>query len=112
MFSIEGSRRNGVMKKTRARLYITGRVQGVSFRYYTLQEAQSVGVLGWVRNLWDGRVEVLCEGEEGAVDHMVQWCHQGPGTAVVDKVDVLWEEPADEFSNFRVRMTAQANGGI
>lgn len=99
------------MQKTRAHLYIDGRVQGVSFRYYTLQEAQSVGVHGWVRNLWDGRVEALFEGEEGSVDHMVQWCHRGPGTAVVNAVEVLWEEPTDEFSNFRVRMTANANGG-
>lgn len=94
------------MKKTRAHLHIRGRVQGVSYRYYTLQEAQSVGVFGWVRNLWDGRVEALFEGTEAAVDHMVQWCHQGPTSAVVDDVEIAWEEPTGEFSNFRVRMTA------
>ncbi len=96
------------MKTTRAHLHILGRVQGVSFRYFTLQEAQSVGVFGWVRNLWDGRVEALFEGSEAAVDHMVQWCHQGPPSAVVDDVEIAWEEPTGEFSNFRVRMTAGA----
>jgi acylphosphatase len=101
-----GFQEEGSMIKTRAHLYISGRVQGVSFRYYTLEEAQAVGVHGWVRNLWDGRVEALFEGEETAVDHMTQWCHKGPGTAVVENVEVLWEEPAEEFSNFRVRMTA------
>lgn len=94
------------MKKTRAHLNIRGKVQGVSFRYYTLQEAQSVGVIGWVRNLWDGRVEALFEGEESAVDHMVQWCHAGPTSAGIEEVDILWEEPTGEFSNFRVRVTA------
>jgi acylphosphatase len=94
------------MKKTRAHLHIRGRVQGVSFRYYALQEAQSVSVIGWVRNLWDGRVEALFEGEEAAVDHMVQWCHHGPQSALVEDVDIIWEEPTGEFSNFRVRVTA------
>jgi acylphosphatase len=94
------------MKKTRAHLHIRGRVQGVSFRYYALQEAQSVGLIGWVRNLWDGRVEALFEGDEGAVNHMIQWCRSGPSMAVVEEVDIIWEEPTSEFSNFRVRVTA------
>jgi acylphosphatase len=77
-----------------------------------MEEAQSVQVSGWVRNLWDGRVEAIFEGNEASVDHMVQWCHQGPSSANVDDVMILWEEPTGEFSNFRVRMTANANGGI
>ncbi|TFH37169.1 MAG: acylphosphatase [Anaerolineales bacterium] len=94
------------MKKTRAHLHIRGSVQGVSFRYYTLQEAQSVQVIGWVRNLWDGRVEALIEGEQTAVDHMVEWCRKGPPMADVEDVAIIWEEPTGEFSNFRVRVTA------
>jgi acylphosphatase len=77
-----------------------------------MEEAQSVQVSGWVRNLWDGRVEAIFEGDEAAVDHMVQWCHQGPTSANVDDVMILWEEPTGEFNNFRVRMTAYANGGF
>ncbi|MEE8121743.1 MAG: acylphosphatase, partial [Anaerolineales bacterium] len=62
------------MGAARAHLLLKGRVQGVSFRYYTMQEARSFGLTGWVRNLWDGRVEVLLDGDEDAVKQMVEWC--------------------------------------
>ena len=94
------------MGAARAHLFIQGRVQGVSFRYYTVGEARSYGLTGWVRNLWDGRVEVLLDGDEDAVKRMVDWCHHGPPSAVVENVEVLWEEPAAEFINFRVRINA------
>ncbi|MCK4740926.1 MAG: acylphosphatase [Anaerolineales bacterium] len=94
------------MGAARAHLLIQGRVQGVSFRYYTMQEAQSLGLTGWVRNLWDGRVEVLLDGSEDAVKQMIEWCQQGPPSAVVEDVEIAWEEPTDEFRNFRVRINA------
>ncbi len=94
------------MGAARAHLLLQGRVQGVSFRYYTMQEARSLGLTGWVRNLWDGRVEVLFEGDEGAVKQMIVWCRQGPPSAVVEEVEIAWEEPTAEFNNFRVRINA------
>jgi acylphosphatase len=98
------------MAQKRAHVLISGRVQGVSFRYYTVQEAESIGVNGWVRNLWDGRVEAVFEGESTSVEHMVEWSKQGPRTALVDHVDVQWQDPINEFDTFRVRMTASQTG--
>jgi acylphosphatase len=85
-------------------MYIRGRVQGVSFRYYTMTEAKRLGVTGWVCNLWDGRVEAVAEGEEEHVQQLVEWCHRGPHSAVVDQVDWVWETPTSEFQIFSVRL--------
>lgn len=87
----------------RAHMHIRGRVQGVSFRYYTMTEAKRLGVTGWVRNLWDGRVEAVVEGEEILVQQLVDWCHRGPPSAVVKDVDLTWEAPTIEFQIFSVR---------
>ncbi len=86
----------------RAHVFVSGRVQGVYFREYTRIEANKVGVTGWVRNLWDGRVEAVFEGRPEAVEHMVQWCHKGSPRARVEKVDVKYEPCTGEFSYFRV----------
>jgi acylphosphatase len=94
------------MGAVRVRLFLQGRVQGVSFRYYTMQEARSLGLTGWVRNLWDGRVEVLLDGDEDAVKQMVEWCKRGPPSADVEDVEITWEESTTEFNNFRVRINA------
>ena len=77
----------------RAHLLIGGRVQGVGFRYSTTIEADSLGLSGWVRNLPDGRVEVVAEGPRAVVERLIEWCRQGPRYAWVDKVDVDWEAP-------------------
>ena len=87
----------------RAHLLIGGRVQGVGFRYSTSIEADSLGLNGWVRNLPDGRVEVVAEGTEAAVDRLVEWCRRGPRYAWVRNVDVAWEVPQDETGGFGVR---------
>jgi len=94
------------MAAKRAHLWISGRVQGVNFRYYTAQEAQARGLKGWVRNLWDGRVEAVFEGEEQAVGSMIEWCRKGPPAARVDDIEVSWENPSGEFDRFNIRMTA------
>jgi acylphosphatase len=86
----------------RAHVFVSGRVQGVNFRWYTQQTAQDLGVSGWVRNLWDGRVEAIFEGEEKAVQRAVNWCHAGAPSARVDRVEVSYEEPTGEFSRFRI----------
>jgi acylphosphatase len=80
----------------RAHVWVTGRVQGVSFRAYTQREARHQGASGWVRNLEDGRVEAIFEGPREAVDGLVAWCHQGSPGACVDDVKVSWEQPTGE----------------
>lgn len=88
----------------RAHLYISGRVQGVGFRASTEEEAKRIGGLtGWVRNLSDGRVEAVIQGPKDKVEKLVQWCHKGPASAEVKKVETSWEPPADEFKTFEVR---------
>ncbi|MDE0178023.1 MAG: acylphosphatase [Gammaproteobacteria bacterium] len=87
----------------RAHLLIAGRVQGVGFRYSTAIEAESLGLNGWVRNLPDGRVEVVAEGTQAAVARLIEWCRQGPRYAWVRNVDVAWEAPQDETRGFGVR---------
>lgn len=72
------------------------------FRDSCRTEAQRVGVAGWVRNLRDGRVEAVFEGEPDAVDEMVEWCRQGPPHAVVVDVEVV-DEPPEGESTFRIR---------
>ncbi len=81
---------------------VAGRVQGVWFRESCRDRALAAGVAGWVRNLDDGRVEVVVEGPPAAVDEVVAWCRQGPLRARVDHVEVVDEEPVGE-QGFRVR---------
>lgn len=76
----------------RAHALIRGRVQGVYFRASTAQEARSLGVRGWVRNVGDD-VEAVFEGPRALVERMLAWSHDGPPRASVDRVDVEWEEP-------------------
>jgi acylphosphatase len=75
----------------RARVFVSGVVQGVGYRYTTVQQARNLGLNGWVRNLNDGRVEAVFEGEKAAVEEMIQWCHRGPSAAVVKDVSVEME---------------------
>ena len=91
------------MAKTRAHVFVRGMVQGVLFRQKTLEFARSTNVDGWVRNLSDGRVEAVFEGEEEAVAELVEFCRHGPPRAVVTGVDVSWEPYSGEFRNFRTR---------
>lgn len=86
----------------RAHVYISGRVQGVSFRWFTQRRAQELKLTGWVRNLWDGRVEAVFEGDEAAVRQAVAWCEHGEPPARVTNVDVTFGPPTDEFTSFRV----------
>lgn len=87
----------------RVRILVSGRVQGVFFRAYTKEEAEKRGIKGWVRNLPDGRVEALFEGEDKAVEEMIQWCHKGSPSAVVTKVEVIEEPFTGEFQDFQIR---------
>ena len=86
----------------RAHVFVSGRVQGVNFRWYTQRKAQDLNLTGWVRNLWDGRVEAIFEGEKKAVRAAVAWCHTGTPPARVDNVEVNYEEPTGDFNRFRI----------
>jgi acylphosphatase len=88
------------MVNVRAHVYVSGRVQGVFFRQSTELQAQSCGVTGWVRNLHDGRVEAVFEGEEKAVDALVEYCRYGPPKARVESLDVTYEAYTGEYSGF------------
>ena len=82
--------------RTRARVFVSGRVQGVYYRANTREAATERGVDGWVRNLADGRVEAVFEGPERAVEDLIEWCHGGSPAARVDDVEVKYEEPEGE----------------
>jgi len=90
------------MNKIRVHLIIEGRVQGVWFRESTRRKALSLGVTGWVRNLPDGTVEVVAEGDEDKVKELVKWCHKGPPAAKVTNVREEKEEYLGEFDSFDV----------
>lgn len=89
--------------KKRARIIVTGRVQGVFFREETRRAATGLGVAGWVRNRRDGSVEAIAEGDPAAVDRLLDWCRSGPPLARVDGVDVVWQPYTGEFEAFDVR---------
>lgn len=80
-------------KLIRAHVFISGRVQGVGYRYATVDTASQLGLTGWVRNLPDNRVEAVFEGTQVVVEEMIRWCHAGPPAAVVKNVVVEYEEP-------------------
>jgi acylphosphatase len=85
----------------RRRVIVHGRVQGVFFRDTTRRMARSRGLGGWVRNTPDGTVEAVFEGEGDAVESMVQWSRDGPRGAVVERVEVIDEEP-EGLAEFRI----------
>lgn len=81
---------------------VTGRVQGVYFRVYAQQEAQRLGLTGWVANRADGSVKVVAEGEERVLQQFLQWLHHGPALARVDDVDEIWSTASGEFTRFAI----------
>ncbi|RLF50006.1 MAG: acylphosphatase [Thermoplasmata archaeon] len=86
----------------RAHLIFSGRVQGVFFRHHTRLWARELGVNGWVKNLPDGTVEAIFEGEKDAVEELIRRCREEQPYAVVTGVDIKWEEPKGE-RGFEVR---------
>ena len=87
----------------RQHLIISGRVQGVSYRASACEMANRLAINGWVRNLPDGQVEMLIQGEDLHVDQMIQWAQQGPRFADVSNVVVTEHSPADDFNSFSIR---------
>ena len=83
-------------------VFVTGRVQGVFYRSWTEQKALELGLAGWVRNLPDGRVEAVLEGEKSKVERMVELCKKGPPHSKVENVEVKKQMPSG-FEGFEVR---------
>ena len=88
--------------KVRAHVIISGRVQGVFFRMETKRAADGFGVFGWVKNLRNGNVEALFEGDRERVDAVLEWCKEGPAHAQVSDVKLDWQDFTGEFSGFEV----------
>ena len=91
------------MVQKRIHIFVTGRVQGVFFRQSTKVMAIKNNVKGWVRNLDDGRVEIIGEGEIQDIEILTQWCKTGPANSRVDEFELSEENVTDEFENFEVR---------
>ena len=89
-------------RRARVWLRISGRVQGVGFRYSALDEAQRLKLTGWVRNTPDGAVEVVAEGETQPLQRLVAWCHAGPPGARVRDLEEKWLPHTAEFDSFRI----------
>ncbi|MBN1244818.1 acylphosphatase [Candidatus Bathyarchaeota archaeon] len=89
--------------KTRAHVFVTGRVQGVFFRSETKRNADRHDVKGWIRNLPDSRVEAVLEGEKDAVNALIDFCKHGPSGAKVANVDLKWETYTGEFDRFKIK---------
>ncbi|MDD2777280.1 MAG: acylphosphatase [Methanocellales archaeon] len=87
---------------SRVHAFVLGRVQRVFFRSFIKSEATSLEIRGWVRNLRDGRVEVLAEGSKNALDELLRKIRKGPHMARVEKVDVIWEEYVGDLNGFKV----------
>jgi acylphosphatase len=99
----------GAMSQTnpndREELYaiVNGRVQGVGFRYFVVDEAASLGLRGYARNMYNGDVEVLAQGPRPALERLLTLLWQGPPAAYVDNVQVTWRTPTEHISGFHVR---------
>lgn len=85
---------------------VSGRVQGVGFRAFVESVAYSLGVVGWVRNRWDGTVEVLAEGKRPQLEKLLEALNRGPRASAVKQVQVEWQAATGEFYGFSVRATA------
>ncbi len=91
------------MGKTRVHLFIEGRVQGVWYRAFTRDVAIRNNIRGWVRNLPDGRVEAVFEGEERDIEKAIAECYKGPPAAHVTKIDINRQPYRGEFSGFEIK---------
>jgi acylphosphatase len=87
----------------RLQAIVHGRVQGVSFRYYTRRRATELGLVGYVRNVWDGTVEVVAEGKRTGLEDLLAFLRVGPPAAMVAEVEVRWAAPTHAFDRFEVR---------
>ncbi len=86
----------------RAHIRLSGRVQGVAFRYYARDMAHKLGVKGWIRNLDKGDVELVIEGNKFSVQQMIAWCKKGPSLSIVENIQIDWQPYTGEFNEFHI----------
>jgi len=89
--------------KKQAHLKIFGEVQGVFYRANSQERAEELGLVGWVKNLGDGSVEIVVQGEEEMINEMISWCYEGPTGSAVEDIHVKWEEVMENFNGFEIR---------
>lgn len=89
-------------KKICAHILVSGIVQGVFFRANTKEKAKELKIKGWVKNLSDGRVEILAEGDEEKIQMLIEWCWKGPELAKVENVDVSYKKFSGKFNSFEI----------
>ncbi len=86
----------------RLEIRVTGRVQGVGFRWHACEEAVRLGLVGWARNRADGSVQIVAEGPRAALLALADWAARGPARARVDGCETAWSEPSGTLAGFRV----------
>ncbi len=89
-------------------ILITGKVQGVYYRASTQKKSNELGIVGWVRNLADGRVEVLAMGSTSGLNSLLDWCQFGPRMANVANLEACWAKDGPAFTAFEIMPTAQS----
>ncbi len=94
------------MDAKRINAIVSGRVQGVGFRYFVLRVAGKLGVTGWVRNLGDGDVQVMAQGPPQVLEQLLLHLRQGPPAAYVQNVSAEWEEPDPNLDSFELKVTS------
>ena len=92
-------------EESRLHAWVGGSVQGVGFRMFVQEQAIRLNIKGWVRNRWDGRVEVVAEGKRNHLDQFLGQLRRGPRSAHVSELDFDWQSALHEFSGFRIRRT-------
>jgi acylphosphatase len=91
-----------MLENARVFINIYGQVQGVFFRSETQKKAVELGLTGWVKNNFDGSVEILAEGEKDSLEKIVEWCYEGSDRAKVEKIDYNWLDYMGEFNDFKI----------
>lgn len=91
------------MKQVRVRILIEGRLQAMNFRFNAQRQANKLGLVGFVRNLTDGRIEIEAQGEENNVKKMLDWCQEEPHSSQIRSILFRYDEPANRYSDFSVR---------
>jgi len=91
------------LQPMRVHASIEGRVQGVGFRAFVVDQANRLGIKGWVRNRWNGKVEVVAEGDQDALEKLIIALREGPRASYVAKLDLEWQAATGEFNQFSLR---------
>lgn len=85
------------------KILISGLVQGVNFRYYIKEKANELGVFGWVKNLDNGNLEIIAQGERKNLEKLIKWCQTGPRFSQVRDLHIEWQKPQEEFKGFGIK---------